>query len=298
MIASYPKIWNLGHPHIAELFFDEVRVEEKVDGSQFSFGVLNGELVCRSKGVQLNLDEPEKMFAKAVETARELEPRLQAGWVYRGEYLQKPHHNALAYDRVPMRHIVLFDIMIGEESYLNRNSLVEEGERLGLEIVPEVFRGKVEDAAQFEKLMDRVSFLGGAKIEGLVIKNHTRFGKDGKSLLGKFVSSEFREIHAGEWKKANPTSSDIRQILAGKFCTEARWHKAVQHLAERGELLNDPKDIGPLMRETHKDIETECVEQIAQELLKWAMPELKRTACRGLSEWYKQQLVKKQFEGQ
>lgn len=298
MITSYPKIWNLGHPHIAELFFDEVRVEEKVDGSQFSFGVLDGNLVCRSKGVELNLDEPEKMFVKAVETARELMPFLTPGWVYRGEYLQKPHHNALAYDRVPNKHIVLFDIMVGEESYTLRETLVQQAAMLGLEVVPEVFRGKVEDAAQFEKLMDRVSFLGGAKIEGLVIKNHTRFGKDGKSLLGKFVSSEFREIHAGEWKKANPSGSDIRQILAAKFCTEARWRKAVQHLAERGELLNDPKDIGPLMRETHKDIETECVELIAQELLKWAMPELKRSACRGLPEWYKQQLVKKQFEGQ
>jgi len=50
---SYPKVWNLGHPNIAMLFEEDVTVEEKIDGSQFSFGIFHGELKCRSRGQQL-----------------------------------------------------------------------------------------------------------------------------------------------------------------------------------------------------------------------------------------------------
>lgn len=36
--TSYPKIWNVGHAAVATMFDHPVLVEEKVDGSQFSFG--------------------------------------------------------------------------------------------------------------------------------------------------------------------------------------------------------------------------------------------------------------------
>ena len=35
---SYPQIYNLGHKAIAGIFDDDVLIEEKIDGSQFSFG--------------------------------------------------------------------------------------------------------------------------------------------------------------------------------------------------------------------------------------------------------------------
>jgi hypothetical protein len=39
MIQSYPSIYNLGHKAVAEIFAEPVVVQEKVDGSQVSFGV-------------------------------------------------------------------------------------------------------------------------------------------------------------------------------------------------------------------------------------------------------------------
>jgi hypothetical protein len=52
---------------VTSLLLDPVIVEEKLDGSQFSFGRFGGELKCRSKGAQPNLFAPEKMFDIAVE---------------------------------------------------------------------------------------------------------------------------------------------------------------------------------------------------------------------------------------
>ena len=63
---SYPSIYNIGHRYVVDLLNEPVLIEEKIDGSQFSFGVFDGELKCRSKGAQLNLVAPEKMFIKAI----------------------------------------------------------------------------------------------------------------------------------------------------------------------------------------------------------------------------------------
>lgn len=292
MLSSYPKIYHLGHPQIRDLFNGPVVVQEKVDGSQFSFGVLNGKLHCRSKGVDLNLEEPEKMFSKAVEYVESIQHKLVPGYTYCCEYLNRPQHNTLSYDRAPLNNLALYDVMRGPEDYCETPEVRAAARDLEVDLVPVYYEGDLADGFnEFINLwMNQTSFLGGAKVEGVVIKNHRQFAKDGKPMMAKVVSEEFKELHQGEWKKNNPAPADVRAALALKFCTPARWQKAVQHLAERGELQNDPKDIGPLMREVHLDIDAECQEEIAQALLKWAMPEIKRQAARGLPEWYKEKL--------
>ena len=114
--GSYPSIFNLGHKALRELFERPVNVEEKVDGSQFSFGVTEeGELKIRSKGKEMVVEAPEKMFAGAVETVKGLKDRLHPGWTYRGEVLCKPKHNTLQYGRVPKGNVILFDVNTGLE---------------------------------------------------------------------------------------------------------------------------------------------------------------------------------------
>ena len=44
MIHSYSKVYQIGHKVIRDIFNDEVLIEEKIDGSQFSFGVIDGVL--------------------------------------------------------------------------------------------------------------------------------------------------------------------------------------------------------------------------------------------------------------
>ena len=105
---SYPSIYALGHAAVAELLLDPVVAEEKIDGSQYSFGRFSGALKVRSKGKQMIVESPEKIFRKAVEYVATLD--LRDGWTYRGEVLDKPKHNALAYDRVPKGNVILFDI--------------------------------------------------------------------------------------------------------------------------------------------------------------------------------------------
>jgi hypothetical protein len=302
---SYPSSFALGHRALADLLLDPVLVEEKVDGSQFSWGLFPREddpfmwegLRCRSKGAQLNLLAPEKMFERAIDTVKAMRGQLQPGWTYRAEYMAKPHHNALTYDRVPAQHLILFDINPGHEEYLSWDDKAREAERLGLEVVPRLFYGILTDVEMLREMLSRVSILGGQTIEGVVIKNPARFGLDKKILIGKYVSEAFKEVHAAEWKAANPKSGDIIEMLIRQYASPARWQKGLQHLREAGQITDSPKDIGLLMREIPEDIAKEAEDEIKARLWSWAWPKIRRGVAAGLPNWYKDSiLLPKQFE--
>lgn len=308
---SYPSIYNLGHRAVADLLNHPHIVEEKVDGSQFSFGVFPeeadtdgyGPLRVRSKGAVMNPDAPEKMFTKAVETVKRLQDQLHPGWTYRAEYLAKPKHNALAYDRTPKDHIILFDVSTGEEEWLSYDQLVEEGQRLGLEVVPclnrdaEGYHGMTLDTMR--SILDNTqSVLGGQLIEGVVIKPYgdPLYGPDKKTLMGKFVSERFREVHKREWKAENPTKSDVVALLVHELSSPARFQKAVQHLREAGRIEDSPRDIGALIKEVQADILKEESDYIKEKLFKWGCDHILRGVTRGVPEWYKNELLRRQFE--
>lgn len=298
MIQSYNKIYNIGNKAIDGIFETDIILQEKVDGSQFSFGISKNEgtLMARSKGAILEFLVPEKMFVLGLETVKELAPILKPGWIYRGEYLAKPKHNTLFYSRIPNKHIVLFDIDTGDQHYLSPEEVEAEANRIGLESVPCFYRGKIDNYDKFRDLVDNtVSFLGGAKIEGVVCKNYEKFGIDKKIMMGKFVSEEFREAHKTEWKNTSPNHGDIIQVLAAKYKTVARWNKAIQHLKEAGTLTTSLRDIPLLMKETQEDIQAECKDEIMEFLFKWAWPKIARSSIGGLPEYYKEYLIKEEF---
>ena len=297
-LHSYPSIYNIGHKAIVDLFTKPVLVEEKVDGSQFTFGIIDGELCFRSKGAEIYLEAPEKMFAEGVEAVKQVKNKLVPDWHYRAEYFKKPKHNCLAYDRIPRNHLAIFDIdRDGLGDFVSYALKSEVAEELGFEVVPKLYQGTIETLEQFQALLDTTSFLGGQKIEGVVIKplNYDLWGIDKKVLMGKFVREEFRELNHKNFKSANPRQGDILQIIGQQLRTEARWHKAVQHLKDSGQLESSPKDIGKLFKEVPVDLLKECELDIRDQLFNWAWPSITRIATAGLAEWYKDYLLKEQF---
>ena len=297
-IGSYPSVYAIGHKAIIDIFRDPVLIEEKIDGSQFSMMMDDaGELHCRSKGKQIVIDEPEKMFSKAIKTAKKLAGKmLHPGWVYRCEYLQKPKHNTLCYERIPEKNLILFDVMTGPESYLSRRDKVCEAETIGLEVVPMIYQGKVDSLDMFKEFLERESILGGTKVEGVVVKNYSLFTQEKKVAIGKYVSEAFKEKHGKEWKKSNPGTKDILGDLITIYRHKNRWEKAIQHLRDAGELEESPRDIGALIREVPADVLKECEDEIKDKLFAHFWPKIRRGITAGLPEWYKEQLAAQAFE--
>jgi hypothetical protein len=310
MISSYPSIYNLGHAAIATLLHGPVLLEEKIDGSQISFRRVyndsvwptdhNSTLEVRSKGAVINTVAPEGMFKQAVEILKSIENEIPVGYTFRGEYLAKPKHNVMAYDRVPRNHIIIFDVEKGEQEFLGTVEKMELAETLGFETVPVLDAGMINSPEEIRRHLDEESILGGQKIEGVVIKpqHYDLFGRDKKVLMGKFVSESFKETHAAEWKSEHgpKSSNDILRELAMNYASPARWQKALIHLREVGKITDSLRDIGELIAAVPPDVLKECEGEIKEALWKWAWPNLRRALTRGLPEWYKDVLLKKQFE--
>lgn len=297
-IHSYSKVFALGHPQLEGLTDEPVVVQEKLDGSQFSFMRYEAEhLAYRSKGAIVHAEAPG-MFAPCVEAVRSIGVDLTPNYVYRAEFLSKPRHNVLQYARVPKHFLVVYDIedlnQGGPYHFLHWEQVVTECQRLGLEYVAPCDLMRVNSIADLEHLMREPSMLGGAR-EGVVLKNYERFTKDGKVMMGKYVSERFKEVHAGAWKAANPTGTDIIENLIRALATEARYEKAVQHLREAGRLQNDVRDIGPLIREVQTDVIAEESDRIAKALFTWAKPRIERGVGRAIPMWWKERLAKEQF---
>lgn len=298
--SSYPKIMALGHRYTKEVLDKEVVAEEKIDGSQFSFGSFGGELKLRSKGATIYPETVQDLFKGAVATAVRLHDQglLIEGWTYRGEAIKSFRHNALTYSRTPLGNVILFDIQPGYEDYLSWDAKAEEALRLGLEVTPRLFQGRLT-LLDLEDLLNTESHLGGPKIEGVVVKPVSPvYGEDGKAIMAKYVSEAFKEVHQSTWAKDNPKNGtgDLVERLLLTYKTEARWQKAVQHLEEAGSLDGSPKDIGPLIAEVWRDIVEEEADEIGRRLFKDVEKKLSRGVTAGLPEWYKMKLAQEAFE--
>ncbi len=292
ILKAFPKIYALGSAYIPGIFDEPVEVTEKIDGSQFVFGKVGGEVQCRSKGAEIFMDNPDKMFSRAVDTVRNMD--LPDHTIFYTEYLMRPKHNILSYASIPTNHLVLFGVSDEKSEIMcaDHSKLASYAEELGIDVVPLIHQGPLtpEDALAF---LERDSYLGGAKIEGFVVKNYKQCliaNHPHPLMAGKFVSEKFKEKHAKDWKKEN-TAGGRWDVIKSQYRTEARWLKAVQHLREKEQLSREPKDIGALIKEVQLDISQEESEDIKAILWGLYGKDLLRRSTAGLPEWYKEQLA-------
>lgn len=293
--AAFPKILHIGDKQISSLFDGEVEITEKVDGSQFGFGKENGRLFARSKGKEQDLDNPDMMFIKGVEYVKSIEDLIPDNYTFYGEYLQKPKHNTLAYDRVPKNNIALFGVYNQEtKEFLGSDSIQQWATRLGVDPIPVLHTGSSTPEEVLKIVKERVSYLGGQNIEGVVVKAYKPWlflGQIPLSVMsGKYVTEEFKEVHNKNWKAEN-TGKGKLEVAISQYRSEARWNKAVQHLRDDGRLTESPRDIGELIKEVRKDISLEEKENIKDQLWSIFGNDFLGMATSGLPEWYKQKLM-------
>jgi len=297
--AAFPKILHIGDKQILDLFEGEVEITEKLDGSQFSFGKIDGVVVTRSKGREF--EEPDKLFRPVWEYVHSIEDRLPEGIWFYGETLGTPRHSTLAYDRTPKNFFAMFGVYVSEtHEYLNYDSIKEWSDKLDVDPVPLLFRGEISQSAILDMVEDTVSYLGGQKIEGVVVKAYKNWlflGQIPLSVMsGKYVTEAFKEVHQKDWSKLN-TGKGKFDVLKENYRTEARWNKAVQHLRDNGELTGTPKDIGLLLKEVYVDLDTEEQENIKEQLYSIYKSDIMKYATFGLAQWYKEQLLEGKING-
>lgn len=294
-VPGYSKSIHVDHKGAAELFDGPVIVQEKVDGSQFSFFVdEQGVLHARSNKTQLNIDFPH-MFTEVVEYLKTVSHLATPGWVYRGEYLRKPKHNSLKYDRAPKGYLVLWDIMFRPENYLAPDDVAKEAAKLGFDVVPTYHIGPLTRDQFHERLKDWVKtppLLGGKMVEGVVVKNYAKFNPiDRRILFCKYVTEEFKEIHAENWHLENPKRGDVVRGIIEALGTPQRFEKARQRGVEAGAVSGEMRDLAFICKEIPRDLREEAADYVKDRLFEYFWPEIMRGVMGKVPPWYKAHLA-------
>jgi len=292
-VSAYPSLFAVGHRYIENLFDGLVIIEEKVDGSQFSFGFVDGKLRCWSKRVEMDVQAPEGMFAKACETVRRIGPVLVPGYVFSAEFLAKEKHNTLRYARVPAGNLVLFDVRRPDGSFVPCDMKKIFARVFGIDCVPLLYAGEADITGDLTQFFQYDSFLGGCKIEGVVIKNYGKTSQiePGNPVIGKLVRPEFKEAMHTRWSADKQPKAEFVDSLIEGLRRPARWNKAVEHLRDAGELTLTPQDIPKLIKEVQADVLREEADQIKEALWAHFSPQILRGVIRGLPEHYKTRLA-------
>ena len=292
-VPSYVKIFSLGSVGTERALLGDVVVEEKVDGSNFGFGKNDDEeIVLRSHHQPVSPDNCPGMFKAAMDYVLSLD----LSWVAPGTYfycemLSKQKHNTIFYDRTPMNHLVLFDVVTSEGWLYSRTFLSSYAKGLGIDVIPELYRGEVT-VEVLRGLLATPSYLGGSTVEGVVVKNYHEMIAPGnrlQPLFVKLVNDAFKEQNATAFH-AQTTRGTIESYIAS-FNNEARWIKAIQNLRERGLLIGAPQDIGPLIHEIERDLKDEESENIKRVMFGFVISDILRKAKNGFPEFYKAMLA-------
>lgn len=282
--GSYPDIHPIGSRNLRHLFDGNVLIQEKVDGSQFRFmREADGKLRVRSKSQEFDIDNANGMFAAACKTVKEAGPNLPANWIFSGEVLSKPKHNVLAYDRCPKGNIALFDVRDETGTYYEPSGIAQWANTIGCEAVSYYHACALasSELSSLNQYLENLSFLGGQKVEGIVIKNGDR------SLVGKLVSAAFKETAQRPAKKVK---DNIIDTVVAIYNLPTRFDKALIHLKEKGVIKGDRTDIGKIVSEVGTDIEKECEQEIKDLLYEDQWPMIRKDIVKNVAGWYMKKL--------
>lgn len=196
-------------------------------------------------------------------------------------------------------NIILVDITNNlTHQYLSSEDKKIEAYRVGLELVPTLYYNTDPNQNPYaicDQLIKQIesnelkSCLGG-NIEGIVLKHHA-FVKKGKTVATKLklVTTYFKERHAIKLPKAELSADDFLTSLGQSFCTEARFHKAYQHLVEDNQinpLIPKVNDKDKIIMALNQDFDKEYRDELKELLWTEFSPLIKKLAREGAGNWY------------
>jgi hypothetical protein len=296
-LKHYPKVLQLGEPRLLG-FLDGVNVivQEKLDGSQFRFGKIGDKLVCGSHRIDYSdAVVPDGYFRKAADYIQSIADLVPNDTVFFGELLDKPKHNTIVYAKTPTNGIMLFDqFNLLTERWATPPELMSMAVNLDID-PPNVLESGPQTKESLTKLMSGESYLGGAIMEGVVVKNYDFLITGPESpaphpAFGKYVRASFKEENQTNWKE----QKDVVGQIVARYRTVARFEKAAQHLQDDNKLTQSMKDMALLIPELETDFETECKNEVLEMLWQRYRRDIVRSISAGLAEWYKTKLFNTQ----
>lgn len=284
-MKKYDKVSNKGV--YLERFKDRgLVVQEKLDGSNASFTVENGELECFSRRKKLNKNETLNGFYGWVHENinEEVYQNFLSDFIIFGEWLVK---HKIQYKEECYKEFYVFDVYDKKKDvYLPPENVFIVAEDMGLKTVKTLLAVRPMD---IDKIGDGLiqSLVGKSDMtvkpdtgEGIVIKYLD--GKSEYEEYSKVVSKEFREFNRQKMTQEVKSNASV----ADYAITRARMDKMIFRAIEEDRLSEDDLELqsfGKVIKEVGQDFvndimeeETENMKKIIEKQIKKKMPHILR----------------------
>lgn len=266
---KYHKIIRYGHKSTQDVLNkgDYIIIQEKIDGANASFAVINGELKCWSRNRELNESNTLEGFYEWVQQNVQVQKLLE-GVVYFGEWTAQ--HKVL-YEGY-MKQFFLYDIYnLHLEEYVSFSMVRDEAKRLGLQLIPVFFEGEFESFEQLMSYVGRTDLGGKLKGkptgEGIVVKNVNYRDEFGKQIFVKLVIDGFREIQRQKQTKDSKKAFSEAELKVRECVTLPRVEKQVFKLIDNGLLDREYgiEDMGFLLKHTSPMVAEDILKEEMQD---------------------------------
>lgn len=268
------------YQHIERFGTDSVRgiengtcyVFPKIDGTNASIWLEDGEVKCGSRRRELTIDDDNAGFCAEMINDAKVKEYLKKHPTHRlfGEWLVP--HTIRTYREEAWRKFYVFDVCVdnGEDgltyiSYEEYKPLLEEFELNYINPIKIIKNGSYEN---FIKELESNTFLikdGAGEGEGIVIKNYEFINKYGKQIWAKIVSSEFKERHYKKMGAPEFVVEAIEDKIVNEFVTIAFIEKEFAKIVHTNGGW-ETKNIPELLNRTYKELIDEEMWHILKKL--------------------------------
>lgn len=274
-VIEYPKIAAIEKVKpFFEAYEDNVRIEEKIDGSNVALRLVDGALVLQSRTTIIDQDKPG-MFKNFVAWAQQehqkgvLDDEV-SDVIWYGEAIG---NGKLKYQGAPP--FILFDACIvkdEQKDWATYLALDAWSHGFGWPLAASLYIGPYQGVEHVKSLLGKSQY-GDFDMEGVVVKAtnakawYTRASDDEimyytePLLLGKYVREDYKEMQAP--KRALATVDNPLTAIAEAVVTEARIQKAKQRAQEEGKDISRPHVLIPYVL---KDVHDENKDDVMQYL--------------------------------
>lgn len=260
---KYQKLERFGRTNVENIEIGKCVIFPKLDGTNGSCWLRDGELKAGSRNRELTLDNDNAGFYAHLMNNENIKAYLKKNPKHRlyGEWLVP--HSLKTYKDKAWKRFYIFDVCIDREDgsveYLPYNIYKELLDEFELDYIPPL--GIITNAS-YEQLihyLDKNNFLiedGQGNGEGVVIKNYDYVNRFGNQVWAKIVTSEFKEKHIKKMGAPEIINRGVEDEIINEYFTEAFIEKEFAKFTLENDGFNS-KDIPKLFEKIWYEFITE-----------------------------------------
>lgn len=252
--VKYQHLERFGRSAVRGIEVGECFVFSKVDGTNASVWLENGEIKAGSRNRELSHDKDNAGFYKQIVDDINIKSYLNKYPEHRlyGEFLVP--HSLKTYEDDAWRKFYVFDICVGGEGdleYIPYKEYQPILEKFDIDYIPCIATIQDGDFHTFKEYLDTNTYLiqsNKGTGEGLVIKNYNFKNRFGRTVWAKIVCDEFKVKHTETFGESDSEPKKmVEELIVDKFCTDAFIEKEYSKIVHENDGEFEGRDIPRLL---------------------------------------------------